>query len=47
MAKGGSLKSTLAVSLNNYLDAGAIVAGASGVTLWQNYRCHYRRIPGR
>ena len=32
-----SLKSTLAVSLNNYLDAGAIVAGASGVTLWQNY----------
>ena len=37
MAKGGSLKSTLAVSLNNYLDAGAIVAGASGVTLWQNY----------
>ena len=33
----GSLKSTIAVSLNNYLDAGAIVAGASGVTLWQNY----------
>lgn len=33
----GSLKSTLAVSLNNYLDAGAIVAGSSGVTLWQNY----------
>jgi len=25
------------VSLNNYLDAGAIVAGASGITLWQNY----------
>ena len=37
MAKSSSLKSTLAVSLNNYLDAGAIVAGASGVTLWQNY----------
>ena len=37
MAKSGSLKSTLAVSLNNYLDAGAIVAGASGLTLWQNY----------
>ena len=37
MDKNGSLKSTLAVSLNNYLDAGAIVAGASGVTLWQNY----------
>lgn len=34
---GSSLKSTLAVSLNNYLDAGAIVAGASGITLWQNY----------
>lgn len=33
----GSLRSTLAVSLNNYLDAGAIVAGASGITLWQNY----------
>lgn len=37
MKKSGSLKSTIAVSLNNYLDAGAIVAGASGVTLWQNY----------
>lgn len=38
MASGkSSLKSTLAVSLNNYLDAGAIVAGASGLTLWQNY----------
>ena len=37
MAKNGSLKSTIAVSLNNYLDAGAIVAGASGLTLWQNY----------
>ncbi len=32
-----SLKSTLAVSLNNYLDAGAIVAGASGLTLWKEY----------
>ena len=32
-----SLKSTLAVSLTNYLDAGAIVAGASGLTLWQQY----------
>ena len=37
MTKTSSLKSTLAVSLNNYLDAGAIVAGASGLTLWQNY----------
>lgn len=32
-----SLKSTLAVSLNNYLDAGAIVAGGAGISLWQNY----------
>lgn len=37
MAQKTSLKSTLAVSLTNYLDAGAIVAGASGLTLWQNY----------
>jgi inositol transporter-like SP family MFS transporter len=37
MSKSSSLKSTIAVSLNNYLDAGAIVAGASGLTLWQNY----------
>ena len=35
--ESSSLKSTLAVSLNNYLDAGAIVAGSSGITLWQNY----------
>ena len=33
----GSLRSTRAVSLTNYLDAGAIVAGASGLTLWKNY----------
>ena len=33
---GSSLRSTIAVSLTNYLDAGAIVAGASGLTLWQN-----------
>ena len=32
-----SLKSTIAVSLTNYLDAGAIVAGASGLSLWKNY----------
>ncbi|MDO4800835.1 MAG: MFS transporter [Prevotellaceae bacterium] len=37
MAEKSSLKSTIAVSLTNYLDAGAIVAGASGLTLWQNY----------
>ena len=35
--KKGSLKSTIAVSLTNYLDAGAIVAGASGITLWKEY----------
>ena len=35
--KEGSLRSTIAVSLTNYLDAGAIVAGASGLSLWQNY----------
>ncbi|MCD8210705.1 MAG: MFS transporter, partial [Prevotella sp.] len=35
--KKGSLKSTLAVSLTNYLDAGAIVAAASGLSLWQEY----------
>ncbi len=37
MASNSSLKSTIAVSLNNYLDAGAIVAGASGLSLWQKY----------
>ncbi len=37
MANSGSLKSTIAVSLTNYLDAGAIVAGAVGLTLWQKY----------
>lgn len=37
MKNKNSLKSTLAVSLTNYLDAGAIVAGASGLTLWKDY----------
>jgi inositol transporter-like SP family MFS transporter len=37
MSQHSSLKSTVAVSLTNYLDAGAIVAGASGLTLWQKY----------
>ncbi len=37
MAQKKSLKSTIAVSLTNYLDAGAIVAGASGLSLWQGY----------
>ena len=35
--KKGSLKSTITVSLTNFLDSGSIVAGASGLTLWQNY----------
>jgi len=35
--KKSSLKSTLTVSLTNYLDAGAIVAGASGLSLWKDY----------
>ena len=35
--ENSSLKRTIAVSLTNYLDAGAIVAGASGLTLWQKY----------
>ncbi len=35
--QGSSLKSTIAVSSTNYLDAGAIVAGASGLTLWKDY----------
>ncbi len=34
MASDNSTKSTIAVSLTNYLDAGSIVAGASGLTLW-------------
>ena len=33
----GKLKETLTVSLSNFLDAGAIVAGASGLTLWMTY----------
>lgn len=37
MENKSSLKSTITVSLTNYLDAGAIVAGASGLTLWQEY----------
>jgi len=37
MKQKSSLKSTIAVSLTNYLDAGAIVAGASGLTLWKDY----------
>ncbi len=33
----GNFKQTLTVSLSNFLDAGAIVAGASGLTLWVDY----------
>lgn len=32
-----SLRSTIAVSLTNYLDAGSIVAGASGLGFWVEY----------
>ncbi|KRN11100.1 L-rhamnose-proton symport [Liquorilactobacillus mali KCTC 3596 = DSM 20444] len=35
MAKESSNGSTWAVSLTNFLDSGSIVAGASGLTLWQ------------
>jgi inositol transporter-like SP family MFS transporter len=35
MAKKKARKGTIAVSLTNYLDSGCIVAGASGLTLWQ------------
>lgn len=30
----GSVKSTIAVSITNFLDSGSIVAGASGLTFW-------------
>lgn len=33
-SKPGSIKSTFAVSITNFLDSGSIVAGASGLTLW-------------
>jgi inositol transporter-like SP family MFS transporter len=36
-SKNGSLKSTFAVSLTNFLDSGSIVAGASGLTLWTSH----------
>ncbi|MFJ7951121.1 MFS transporter [Lysinibacillus sp. NPDC096418] len=37
MAKKGSLKSTITVAMSNYLEAGSIVAGAGGLTLWVKY----------
>ncbi len=33
----GSLAATLSVSMSNYLEAGSIVAGAAGLTLWVQY----------
>ncbi|GAF38916.1 predicted L-rhamnose permease RhaY [Agrilactobacillus composti DSM 18527 = JCM 14202] len=33
----GSLKSTITVSITNFLDSGSIVAGASGLTLWTQH----------
>ncbi|MDQ0298115.1 inositol transporter-like SP family MFS transporter [Salibacterium salarium] len=33
----GSLAATLSVSMSNYLEAGSIVAGAAGLTLWVEY----------
>ncbi|KMO52657.1 major facilitator transporter, partial [Lacticaseibacillus rhamnosus] len=32
-----SLKSTIRVSITNFLDSGSIVAGASGLTLWTQH----------
>lgn len=37
MATASKARETLTVSLSNFLDAGAIVAGASGLTLWETY----------
>lgn len=36
-AKQGSLKATITVVMSNYLEAGSIVAGAGGLTLWMEY----------
>lgn len=35
--KKGSLKSTITIAMSNYLEAGSIVAGAGGLTLWMEY----------
>lgn len=35
--KKGSLKSTITVAMSNYLEAGSIVAGAGGLSLWVEY----------
>ncbi|MFP7493691.1 MFS transporter [Terribacillus saccharophilus] len=36
-AKQGSMKATITVAMSNYLEAGSIVAGAGGLTLWMQY----------
>lgn len=36
-AKQGGLKATITVAMSNYLEAGSIVAGAGGLTLWMEY----------
>lgn len=33
----GSMKATITVAMSNYLDAGTIVAGAGGLSLWTDY----------
>lgn len=35
--KKNGLKSTITVAMSNYLEAGSIVAGAGGLTLWVEY----------
>lgn len=37
MAEKGSKKATITVAMSNYLEAGSIVAGAAGLTFWQEY----------
>ncbi len=36
-AKNKGMKATITVAMSNYLEAGAIVAGAGGLTLWVEY----------
>lgn len=37
MAAEGSFKSTVRVSITNFLDSGSIVAGSAGLTLWTSH----------
>ena len=37
MAEKKGMKSTITVAMSNYLEAGSIVAGAGGLTLWMEY----------